>query len=66
MSVPVPETPDWLQAELSKTRLARYNSKRKRVNQIALASLSLAAMFCSACSGWRGFLWETIRLGLGG
>ncbi len=50
-------------AELSQTRLARYNS-RKRVNQIAL-TLSLAAMLFGVF--WRVWiLWETIRLGLGG
>ena len=50
-------------AELSQTRLARYNS-RKRVNQIAL-TLSLAAMLFGVF--WLVWiLWETIRLGLGG
>ena len=50
-------------AELSQTRLARYNS-RKRVNQIAL-TLSLAAMLFGVF--WLVLiLWETIRLGLGG
>ena len=50
-------------AELSQTRLARYNS-RKRVNQIAL-TLSLAAMLFGVF--WLVWiLWETTRLGLGG
>lgn len=50
-------------AELSQTRLARYNS-RKRVNQIVL-TLSLAAMLFGVF--WLVWiLWETIRLGLGG
>ena len=49
-------------AELSQTRLARYNS-RKRVNQIAL-TLSLAAMLFGVF--WLVWiLWETIRLGPG-
>ena len=50
-------------AELSQTRLARYNS-RKRVNQIAL-TLSLAAMLFGVF--WLAWsLWEPSRLGLGG
>jgi phosphate transport system permease protein len=50
-------------AELSQTRQARYNG-RKRVNQIAL-TLSLAAMLFGVF--WLVWiLWETVRLGLGG